>query len=243
MYLSSSIISSTEFQIQNTSTSVPPSVQTHESYKAGNNRCNSFLHHTFARYDQTRNDIRYPRNVSRMSCYLNLGIVSIFDIIHDVWQANTLPRSLPVFESVNLARYCANISSSIFRIISNLIQNGTKHSYHFPSSSNGYSAYWWNQLETWYGVRPIPNPYVFHVTVTDPAVCPNPNHPNTDRCRLQRSSWKRSSIIVFLFRGHHYTPVVESGIVEGVHIGEIRPVRTIGPSIRKTSSSSSSFWM
>ena len=81
--------------------SVSPSVQTHGSYQAGNTRWTSFLHHKFARYDKTRNDIQYLHNVLQTSCYLNLGIVSIFDIIHDVWQASTAPPNAKRTYSAN----------------------------------------------------------------------------------------------------------------------------------------------
>ncbi|MGK3745250.1 MAG: deoxyribodipyrimidine photolyase, partial [Bacillariaceae sp.] len=36
-------------------------------------------------YAKKRNQITNPHGVSRISCYLNLGILSIFDIIYDVW--------------------------------------------------------------------------------------------------------------------------------------------------------------
>jgi hypothetical protein len=37
-----------------------------------------------------RNQVLKPHAVSRMSCYLNFGIVSIFQVIHDIWEAGSL---------------------------------------------------------------------------------------------------------------------------------------------------------
>jgi len=77
-------------------TSVPPCPQTHGAQ--GIQRWDNFrqsqrsftgsgnMHAPLLQYAQRRNDIRHPHAVSRMSCYLNLGTVSIFRIVYDIWQ-------------------------------------------------------------------------------------------------------------------------------------------------------------
>jgi hypothetical protein len=66
-------------------TSVPPCPQTHGSTKAGMDRWNRFLVHHMGDYAKLRNQITNPHAVSRMSCYLNYGVVSIFQVVHDTW--------------------------------------------------------------------------------------------------------------------------------------------------------------
>lgn len=68
-------------------TSVPPCRQTHGSTQAATVRWRSFLKSGLKEYAKRRNQIADPHAVSRISCYLNLGILSIFDILHDVWHA------------------------------------------------------------------------------------------------------------------------------------------------------------
>ena len=68
-------------------TSVPPCPQTHGSTKAGMERWANFRDHHLADYAKLRNNITIPHAVSRMSCYLNYGVVSIFDIVNDVWDS------------------------------------------------------------------------------------------------------------------------------------------------------------
>eukprot|EP00554_Chaetoceros_debilis_P016811 CAMPEP_0194127254 /NCGR_PEP_ID=MMETSP0150-20130528/60425_1 /TAXON_ID=122233 /ORGANISM="Chaetoceros debilis, Strain MM31A-1" /LENGTH=809 /DNA_ID=CAMNT_0038821171 /DNA_START=76 /DNA_END=2505 /DNA_ORIENTATION=+ len=69
-------------------TSVPPCLQTMGTHTAGMNRWNNFLHHTKIKgltyYARRRTDPKKPHASSRMSCYFNLGIVSIFKCVHDV---------------------------------------------------------------------------------------------------------------------------------------------------------------
>lgn len=75
---------------QGADVSVPPSPQTHGSEDAGRQRWNQFLHEGgLKNYAKRRNQIALPHAVSRISCYLNLGILSIFDILHDVWHAQS----------------------------------------------------------------------------------------------------------------------------------------------------------
>ena len=79
--------------------SVPPCAQTHGSYQAAKRRWRSFSTHTktassssssgLKDYAKQRNGIGKPHAVSRMSCYLNLGIVSIFEILQEVWEIKT----------------------------------------------------------------------------------------------------------------------------------------------------------
>lgn len=52
---------------------------------AGEKRWAAFSRDALATYAKKRNDILQPHAVSRMSCYLNLGTVSIFQIVHDLW--------------------------------------------------------------------------------------------------------------------------------------------------------------
>ena len=68
-------------------TTVKPCNQTHGSEESATRRWRSFLDSGLKNYAKRRNQIVHPHGVSRVSCYLNLGILSIFDVIHDIWQA------------------------------------------------------------------------------------------------------------------------------------------------------------
>ena len=70
-------------------TSVPPCVQTSGSSEAATKRWKHFVQTHLKSYAKRRNMIMDPLAVSRMSCYLNMGIISIMDVIHDVWQARS----------------------------------------------------------------------------------------------------------------------------------------------------------
>lgn len=70
-------------------TSVPPCEQTNGSNQAGDARWNAFLEDRMSGYAKKRNDINQPHAVSRMSCYLNYGVVSIFSIVADLWDTKT----------------------------------------------------------------------------------------------------------------------------------------------------------
>jgi deoxyribodipyrimidine photolyase len=70
-------------------TSVPPCRQTHGSSESAQRRWKAFLDSGLKDYAKRRNSIVMPLAVSRVSCYLNLGILSIFDVIYDVWQAKS----------------------------------------------------------------------------------------------------------------------------------------------------------
>jgi deoxyribodipyrimidine photolyase len=70
-------------------TTVPPCQQTHGSSKSAKRRWKSFLEFGLKDYAKRRNSIVEPLAVSRISCYLNLGILSIFDVIYDVWEAKS----------------------------------------------------------------------------------------------------------------------------------------------------------
>jgi deoxyribodipyrimidine photolyase len=70
-------------------TSVPPCVQTNGSLEAAKKRWKQFLQTQLKSYAKRRNLIMDPHAVSRMSCYLNMGIISIMDVVHDVWQAQS----------------------------------------------------------------------------------------------------------------------------------------------------------
>ena len=67
--------------------SVPPCSQTHGSTAAGQQRWNRFRQAHLSSYAKLRNGIAKPHAVSRMSCYLNYGVVSIFQIIFELWQS------------------------------------------------------------------------------------------------------------------------------------------------------------
>jgi deoxyribodipyrimidine photolyase len=70
--------------------SVPPCRQTHGSARAARQRWNQFLQNGGLKdYAKRRNQIALPHAVSRISCYLNLGVLSIFDVVHDVWHAQS----------------------------------------------------------------------------------------------------------------------------------------------------------
>lgn len=70
-------------------TTVPPCQQTHGSARSGMQRWAKFRSHGLHSYDKTRNNVTTPHAVSRMSCYLNLGVVSIFTLVHDTWQSKS----------------------------------------------------------------------------------------------------------------------------------------------------------
>jgi hypothetical protein len=71
--------------------SVQPCQQTHGSCIAAKRRWRSFRNSGggLKDYAKKRNGIINPHAVSRISCYLNLGILSIFDVLHDVWEAQS----------------------------------------------------------------------------------------------------------------------------------------------------------
>lgn len=70
--------------------SVPPCKQTNGSVLSAKSRWKSFLHQGgLKNYAKKRNFITSPYAVSRISCYLNYGILSIFDVLHDVWEAQS----------------------------------------------------------------------------------------------------------------------------------------------------------
>jgi hypothetical protein len=82
--------------------SVPPCRQTHGG--AARTRWNKFCQQQqlvgrgsapISQYAKNRNNIQLPHAVSRMSCYLNYGTISIFQMIHDIWQH---PSSTAKFE-------------------------------------------------------------------------------------------------------------------------------------------------
>jgi deoxyribodipyrimidine photolyase len=70
-------------------TSVSPCQQTHGSSESAKRRWKSFLETGLKEYAKKRNQIVLPQAVSRISCYLNLGILSVFDVLDDIWQAKS----------------------------------------------------------------------------------------------------------------------------------------------------------
>ena len=74
-------------------TSVPPCAQTCGSYPAAKQRWDTFLESHLNGYARNRNNIQKPHSVSRLSCYLNYGILSIFQVLHDVEQHRSSPGS------------------------------------------------------------------------------------------------------------------------------------------------------
>ena len=73
-----------EVQDQVVDMSVPPCKQTRGTYTQGMSRWHSWIQQHSKLYAKHRNDIRMPNSVSRMSGYLNLGIVSIFSLMKDL---------------------------------------------------------------------------------------------------------------------------------------------------------------
>ncbi|KAL3940129.1 MAG: hypothetical protein SGBAC_005268 [Bacillariaceae sp.] len=74
-------------------TSVAPCQQTHGSNKAAVQRWEFFLQQGgLKNYAKKRNQIVLPHAVSRISCYLNLGILSIFDVLHDTWNVQVTEK-------------------------------------------------------------------------------------------------------------------------------------------------------
>ena len=65
---------------------VPPCPQTVGTAEAGMRRWNAWVRDRggLRDYARRRNDARQPHAPSRMSCYLNLGIVSVFRLVHEV---------------------------------------------------------------------------------------------------------------------------------------------------------------
>ena len=65
---------------------VPPCPQTIGTHRAGMARWNAWVRdrNGLANYGRNRNDMRKPHSPSRMSAYLNLGVVSIFRLVHEV---------------------------------------------------------------------------------------------------------------------------------------------------------------
>lgn len=69
---------------------VKPCRQTDGSYSAGRTRWKRFcVGGGLKDYAKMRNQIVLPHAVCRLYCYLNMGILSIFDVVNDVWQAQT----------------------------------------------------------------------------------------------------------------------------------------------------------
>jgi len=68
---------------------VLPCPQTNGSLPAAQARWSRFLEHHLRHYAKTRNQIQRPHSVSRMSSYLNWGVVSIFRLCHDLNAART----------------------------------------------------------------------------------------------------------------------------------------------------------
>ena len=69
---------------------VRPCQQTHGSQRAALQRWKSFVQSDkIKNYAKLRNKISEPHAVSRISCYLNLGILSIFDVVQDVWRVRS----------------------------------------------------------------------------------------------------------------------------------------------------------
>lgn len=72
---------------------VPPCSQTIGTTPYGMRRWNKFVHNGgLLRYGKERNDPRLVHSVSRMSAYLNLGIVSIFALVSDVKNAQKMQK-------------------------------------------------------------------------------------------------------------------------------------------------------
>lgn len=65
-------------------TTVPPCRQTHGAN--GWQRWKNFQQNHLSSYQYKRNNIQVPHAVSRLSCYLNVGAISIFQIVHELWQ-------------------------------------------------------------------------------------------------------------------------------------------------------------
>ena len=72
--------------------SVPPCLQTHGSTTSGMQRWASFKQNGLQSYERSRNNVKQPHAVSRMSCYLNLGVVSIFTLVNDLWHSKAAGR-------------------------------------------------------------------------------------------------------------------------------------------------------
>ena len=74
--------------------SVPPCSQTVGTSDAGLERWKSWRGRGgMESYHRRRNDIRQPHASSRMSCYLNVGSVSIFRLVHEVKESQALAKA------------------------------------------------------------------------------------------------------------------------------------------------------
>ena len=137
-------------------TSVPPCKQTHGSITAACQRWKNFSTRCGLKdYAKRRNQIVLPHAVSRISCYLNLGILSIFDVVHDVWHytgqkgySNGCHKFLEEVVKWREIGYCYTFANG--GSYSSLVQAIPKWAYtylekhHKSSSSDGYS---FEQLE------------------------------------------------------------------------------------------------
>ena len=75
--------------LKNIDYDVPKIVGTKGDSESGYRRWQQFLKHGLKRYDKRRNNVlfHYSYGVSRMSCYLNLGIVSPFKIVRTILES------------------------------------------------------------------------------------------------------------------------------------------------------------
>jgi len=100
---------------------VPPATQTNGSRLSGEQRWKMFQKNSLAKYHLLRNDITKPHAVSRISCYLNIGSISIFQVVHDIWQHTT------------------SKSRGVDKFVEEIIkwrEIGYAHSFSFPDSYN-----------------------------------------------------------------------------------------------------------
>ena len=144
----------TEKQSKAHDASVPPCSQTNGSNAAARKRWKHFLEHHLASYDKRRNNITMPHSVSRMSHYLNLGIISIFDVIADVWDCQKSQRAKEKFlqEVVKWREigYCftfANHPGSSMEVLTKAIPNWAHLYLENQQLIKGGGAYTLTQLD------------------------------------------------------------------------------------------------
>lgn len=92
--------------------------QTNGSNISGSTRWNKFVKSSLKSYAKNRNDCTKPHSVSRISSYLNLGIVSIFKCVNDVKGNSKMEDEILKFREHSYA-FCYSHPSHILDVLPN----------------------------------------------------------------------------------------------------------------------------
>ena len=134
---------------------VPPCKQTNGSVQCAKSRWKSFLHQGgLKNYAKKRNFITSPHAVSRISCYLNLGVLSIFDVLHDVWEAQSqkgfstgCQKFLDEVGKWREGSYVHAFANPHYHTVQVLPPWATRHLSSLRNNSNSGSGYDYQELE------------------------------------------------------------------------------------------------